>query len=97
MQSADNQEVSIEYHFELISNRRSPGDRWENVNQPGVVHPTLTDALEAWFQKTGEQADFKLSPLSSKLYVIRTEEVAPVVEPERTFSIYGEYSQNINQ
>ena len=37
--------------------------------------------------KTKEKAEFKLAPLDSKLYVIRTEEYEPEI---KTFDIYGE-------
>jgi len=56
-----------------------------------VIHKSLTEALEAWFQKTGEKAEFRLAPLDSKLYVIRSEEIE-IKEPEsKKFSIYGDY------
>jgi hypothetical protein len=53
-----------------------------------VVHKSLTEALEAWFEKTQEKAEFRLAPLDSKLYVIRTEEKKP--EPTKRFNVYGD-------
>jgi hypothetical protein len=85
-----------EEHLELIAQRATDlgGDRWRLVEGDTMtVHPTLTDALEAWFQMKGEPVSFRLDPLDSKLYAIRTEEVEVKPEPTRTFSIYGEYSQ----
>jgi len=77
--------------LELIANRQAPGDSWVLVGDK-VIHKSLTEALEAWFQKTGEKAEFRLAPLDSKLYAIRSEEVE-VKEPEaKKFSIYGDYS-----
>ena len=75
--------------LELIANRVPPGDRWTLVNDK-VVYNTLTEALEAWFEKTGEKAEFRLAPLDSKLYVIRTEEVQIKPEPPKTYSLYGD-------
>ena len=85
-----------EEHLELIANRAKDlgGDRWRLVEGDTVtVHQTLTDALEAWFQMKGEPVSFRLDPLDSKLYAIRTEEVEIKPEPAKTFSIYGEFSQ----
>jgi hypothetical protein len=76
--------------LELIATRVPPGDRWTLVNDK-VVYNTLTEALEAWFEKTGEKAEFRLAPLDSKLYVIRTEEVEIKPEPPKKFNIYGDY------
>jgi len=84
-----------EEHLELIANRVTDlgGDRWRLVEETRTVHQTLTDALEAWFRIKGEPVSFRLDPLDSKLYAIRTEEVEIKPEPIKTFSIYGEYSQ----
>ena len=67
-----------------------PGDRW-SLEGDQVVHKSITEALEAWFAKTGEKAQFRLAPLEGKLYVIRTEEVEIKVEPPKKFNIYGDY------
>ena len=76
--------------LELIATRIPPGDSW-TLSGDKVIHNSLTEALEAWFQKTGEKAEFRLAPLDSKLYVIRSEEIE-IKEPEsKKFSIYGDY------
>jgi hypothetical protein len=78
----------VEY-LELIANRQAPGDSWVLVGDKSkVVHKSLTDALEAWFKKNQEKAEFRLAPLQSKLYVIRTEEKKP--EPTKRFNLYGD-------
>jgi hypothetical protein len=79
-----------EEFLEVIATRVPPGDRWTLVNDK-VVHNSITEALEAWFQKTGEKAEFRLAPLAGKLYVIRTEEVEIKPEPPKKFNIYGDY------
>ena len=76
--------------LELIANRQAPGDSWVLVGDK-VIHKSLTEALEAWFEKTGEKVEFRLAPLDSKIYAIRSEEVE-IKEPEaKKFSIYGDY------
>jgi len=75
--------------LELIANRVPPGDRWTLVGD-NKMHNSLTEALEAWFGKTGEKAEFRLAPLQSKLYVIRTEEIEIKPEPPKRYNIYGD-------
>ena len=76
--------------LELIANRQPPGDSWVLVGDK-VVHKSLTEALEAWFAKTGQKAEFTLAPLDSKLYVITTEEVEIKPEPPKKYNIYGDF------
>jgi len=83
-------ESKIEEFYEVIANRVPPGDRWTLVGSK-TIHNSITEALEAWFAKTGEKAEFKLAPLVGKLYVIRTEEVEVKPEPPKKFNIYGDY------
>ena len=83
-------EKKIEEFYEVIANRVPPGDRWTLVNDK-VVYNTLTEALEAWFEKTGEKVEFRLAPLDSKVYVIRSEEVEVKAPEVKKFSIYGDY------
>ena len=80
----------VEYN-ELIATRVPPGDQWVLVNDKSkVIHKSLTDTLEAWFEANQEKAEFRLAPLDSKLYVIRSEvkEIQP--EPVKRFNIYGD-------
>ena len=81
---------TIEYN-ELIATRVPPGDNWTLVNDKNkVIHKSFTDALEAWFEKNQEKAEFRLAPLDSKLYVIRSEEKEIQPEPVKRFNIYGD-------
>ena len=76
----------------LIATRVPPGDKWRLADEPnGKVHPTLTDALEAYMIKTGFKGDYRLEPLNSSLYAITTEE--QIIEPpkQKLYSLYGEY------
>jgi hypothetical protein len=80
----------VEYN-ELIATRVPPGDQWVLVNDRNkVIHKTLTDALEAWFEANQEKAEFRLAPLDSKLYVIRNKEREIQPEPIKHFNIYGD-------
>ena len=80
----------VEYN-ELIATRVPPGDSWTLVGDKSkVIHKSLTDALEAWFEKNQTKAEFRLAPLDSKLYVIRNEEKEIQPEPVKRFNIYGD-------
>ena len=80
----------VEYN-ELIATRVPPGDSWTLVGDKSkVIHKSLTDALEAWFDKNQTKAEFRLAPLDSKLYVIRNEEKEIQPEPAKRFNIYGD-------
>jgi len=81
-------------NLELIATRVPPGDKWQLTENSKIVHQNLTDALEAWFQLKGEPVSFRLDPLDSKLYAIRTETIEVKPEPPKSFSIYGEFSQS---
>jgi len=88
-----NQKVNIVEEKILIARRVPPGDKWRLVaNEPdGKVHATLTDTLEAYMVKTGFKGEYRLAPLKSELYIITTTEEIIEPEPERKFSLYGEY------
>jgi hypothetical protein len=80
----------IEYN-ELIATRVPPGDQWVLVaDKSKVIHKSLTDALEAWFEKNQTKAEFRLAPLDSKLYVIRSQEKEIQPEPAKRYNIYGD-------
>ena len=75
----------------LIAIRLAPGDSWKLITDPNTVYKSLTDALEAYFQETGNRCEFRLAPLDSKLYAIGVEEHI-IEEPQpKKLSIYGEY------
>ena len=71
----------------LIATRIS-GDCWrflDPIFPEKNTFNSLTDTLEAYFQKTQYKGDFLLSPSTSKLYIIEE-----VVKPKKTFNIYGD-------
>jgi hypothetical protein len=74
----------------LIARRVPPGDQWCLVDdEKQFVHKSLTETLEAYFQKVQKPYEFRLAPLRGELYIITTEEVAPT--PPKRFNIYGDY------
>lgn len=87
------QEVNIVEEKILIARRVPPGDKWRLIaNEPdGPVHATLTDTLEAYMTKTGFKGEYRLAPLKSELFAISSKEEIVEPEPEKRYSIYGEY------
>lgn len=78
----------LKEYNELIALRvKGEGDTWQLVNSE-KKHPSLTDALEAWFEINQENVEFRLAPLDSKLYVIRSKQVA--LPPPKKYNIYGD-------
>jgi len=71
----------------LIATRVSPGDRWELVGGDGTIYEPLTDALEAYMRLEKFKGEYRLDPIGSKLYAIKTEHVQ--IE-QKTYSLYGE-------
>ena len=88
-------EVKIEEKNILIARRVPPSDRWRLVaNEPdGPIHKSLTDTLEAYMVKTGFKGHYRLEPLKSSLYAIQTDEIEVIPEPEKKYSLYGEFGE----
>lgn len=81
----------ITENLEMIATRVPPGDRWKLVNDTRkIIHNTLTEALEAYFLETKFKGEYRLAPLDSKLYAIKTIEEEIVPEPPKSFNIYGD-------
>jgi hypothetical protein len=81
-------------HNQVIATRVPPGDKWSLVDdKKNVIHESLTDALEAYFQKTGHKCEFRLAPLDSKLYAIHTHEEEILPEAPKSYGIYGDFKQ----
>ena len=85
--------TKIEEKNILIARRVPPGDKWRLVaNEPdGPVHASLTDTLEAYMIKTGFKGNYRLEPVKSNLYAIDSKETEVIPEPEKKYSIYGEF------
>ena len=81
----------IEYNEIIATRVKGQGDTWVLVEDTKKVqHKSLTDALEAWFEIHQENVEFRLAPLDSKLYVIRSEEKEIQPEPVKRFNLYGD-------
>jgi len=81
----------ITEHNELIATRVPPGDRWKLVNDTRkVIHNSLTETIEAYFIETKQKCEYRLAPMDSKLYVIKTVEEEIVPELPKNFNIYGD-------
>jgi hypothetical protein len=81
---------TVEHNILIAERVKGKGDTWILIGED-VERPSLTEALEAYFQKTGENVHFRLEPLNSKLYAIKEHEEEVVVEPPKRFNIYGDY------
>ena len=81
---------TVEHNILIAERVKGKGDTWVLVGED-IERPSLTEALEAYFQKTGENVHFRLEPLNSKLYAIKEHEEEIVVEPPKRFNIYGDY------
>ena len=76
---------------ELIATRVPPGDRWTLVDaSKKIIHKSLTDALEAFLNTSGFKGEYRLAPLDSKLYAIKTSEEEVRPEPVKKYNIYGD-------
>jgi hypothetical protein len=76
---------------EVIATRVPPGDRWTlRTDSRKIIHNSLTEALEAHFMETKQKCEYRLAPMDSKLYVIKTVEEDIVPEPPKGFNIYGD-------
>jgi hypothetical protein len=81
-------ETKIEISRETVLKRIAPGDKWEAVISPGTILPTLTDALEYYYQQTS-QTEFFISARKGIVEVIKEVEVE-VEKPVQKYSLYGE-------
>ena len=81
---------TVEHNILIAERVKGKGDTWILIGED-VERSSLTEALEAYFQKTGENVHFRLEPLNSKLYAIKEREEEVVVEPPKRFNIYGDY------
>ena len=80
-------ETEIIEQTELALKRVPPGDKWVFATTPnGTVYTSLTDALEAWYQNTGD-TQFYIDARKGTVEIVIEEEVE---KPVKRFSLYGE-------
>ena len=73
-----------------VAKRVPPGDRWTPLDNDSVVLDSLTDVLEYIYQKNGN-TQFYMDAREGFTYVINKEEKVIEPEPEKKYSLYGEY------
>lgn len=73
-----------------VAKRVPPGDRWTPLDNNTVILESLTDVLEYVYQKDGN-TQFYMDAREGYVYVIKTEEKVIQPEPEKKYSLYGEY------
>lgn len=80
-------ETQIVEETELALKRVPPGDKWIFADgKNSVVYPSLTDALEAWYQNFGD-TQFFIDARKGTVEIVIEEEVEV---PTKKFSLYGE-------
>jgi hypothetical protein len=84
-------EIEIQEKLVEIAKRIPMGDSWE-VNEVEKIQPSLTDALEAYYQIAEiKPKSFRLNLDEGKLYAIFPEQVEIKKPESKKYSIYGEY------
>lgn len=73
-----------------VAQRVPPGDRWSPLDNTSVVLDSLTDVLEYIYQKNGN-TQFYMDAREGFTYVINKEEKVIEPEPQKSYSLYGEY------
>jgi hypothetical protein len=73
-----------------VAKRVPPGDRWAPLDNTTVLLESLTDVLEYVFQKEGN-TQFYMDAREGYVYVVKTEEKVIEPEPDKKYSLYGEY------
>jgi hypothetical protein len=73
-----------------VAKRVPPGDRWAPLDNTTVLLESLTDVLEYVFQKEGN-TQFYMDAREGYVYVVKTEEKVVEPEPDKKYSLYGEY------
>ena len=79
-------EKEIKEERELVLKRVPPGDRWVFADDGKTIYPSLTEALEAWYQQNGD-TQFFMDARKGTIEIIYEEEVDV---PVKKFSLYGE-------
>lgn len=73
-----------------VAKRVPPGDRWSPLDNTSVVLDSLTDVLEYIYQKNGN-TQFYMDAREGFTYIIKQEEKVIEPEPQKSYSLYGEY------
>jgi len=84
------QTIKIEETKIKVGKRVPPGDRWSPVDNISLVLDSLTDLLEYIYQQH-DDTKFYIDAREGYVYVVETEEKVIEPEPEKKWSLYGEY------
>jgi signal recognition particle GTPase len=84
------EKLEKEVNILIASRVLGKGDTWKLVGED-IERLSLTDALEAYFQKTQDKCHFRLEPLNSKLFAIKTQIEDIVSTPPKQYNIYGDF------
>jgi hypothetical protein len=79
--------TEIKEEYSTILKRVPPGDRWifaDGTHQ--TIYPSLTDALEAWYQADGD-TQFYIDAKKGIVQIVKREVVEKAVTK---YSLYGE-------
>ena len=80
-------ETEIKEQKIQVLKRVPPGDRWVFADlKNSAVYPSLTDALESWYQQNGD-TQFYMDARKGTVEIIKQEEIE---KPTKKFSLYGE-------
>ena len=80
-------ETEIKEEKELILKRVPPGDRWIFADgKTKSIYPSLTDALEGWYQSNGD-TNFYIEARKGTVEIVKQAEVEKEI---KRFSLYGE-------
>jgi hypothetical protein len=82
--------VEVEEIKTKVAKRCPPGDRWTPMSNSTVVLDSLTDCLEFIYQDKGN-TQFYMDAREGFVYVVEKEEKVIQPEPEKKYSLYGEY------
>jgi hypothetical protein len=84
------EKIEKEVNILIASRVLGKGDTWKLVGED-IERLSLTDTLEAYFQKTQDKCHFRLEPLNSKLFAIKTQVEDILPTPPKQYNIYGDF------
>jgi hypothetical protein len=84
-------EKQLKEEKQIALRRVPPGDKWVFDKQifdktPNETYPTLTDALEAWYQLYDDTEFY----IDARRGIVEVVSIKEIVIPTRRFSLYGE-------
>ena len=79
-------ETEIKEHKELVLKRVPPGDRWVFADGSKTIYPSLTDALEGWYQENNDTQFF----MDARRGTVEIVTSVKVEKATKKFSLYGE-------